>query len=115
MERTCDSIIEWFEGAVKNKEVIPPNLFLEAAVNLNVLLGGEHERLFDLEQIVSRLKLKTLEGQDKRNVSEAKMVVEASDEYRSMKSQSAKVERIIEFVRLAKVHARIANDEYRGN
>ena len=113
-QRTCDSIISWFENAVRNKEVISPYLFLDAAVSLNVLLGGEDEKLFELEQKVALMKLAELEKQERTNVSEAKLRVEASVEYKQMRMQKAKIDRIVEFVRLAKVHAKIANEEFKG-
>lgn len=89
-------------------------MFLEAAVDLNVLLGDEHEQLFELEQVVAKEKLDLLDGQSKINVSEVKLRVEAGDNNKKMKLQKANIDRIVEFIRLAKVHARLASDEYKG-
>jgi hypothetical protein len=51
--------------------------------------------------------LDILGGQEKRNVSEVKMRVEASDVYRDMKKQEAKIGQVEEIVRIAKIQARV--------
>lgn len=43
-----------------------------------------------------------MESQDKINVSEAKLRVEASEEFKNWKIQDLKVGRIEEFIRIAK-------------
>lgn len=111
---TTDTIITWLNEQVTNKFPISPTTFLDAAVKLNLLLADEQEELFNLQQKVSQLKIDYLQDDDKRNVSKAKMMVEASDDFRLMKTQQAKIDRIIEFIRLAKVQSKISSEEMRG-
>ena len=111
---TTDTIVTWLNEKVKNKEPIPPTTFLDAAFKLNLLLADEQEILFKLQQKVSQLKIDFLNDDDKRNVSKAKMMVEASEEYLQMRNQQAKIERIIEFIRLAKVQSKISLEEMKG-
>lgn len=111
---TTDTIIEYLKNAVEQKLPIPPTVWLDSAVKLNLLLADEQEELFNLQQKVAQLKIDYLQDDDKRNVSKAKMMVEASDDFRLMKTQQAKIDRIIEFIRLAKVQSKISSEEMRG-
>lgn len=111
---TTDTIVEYLKNAVEQKLPIPPTVWLDSAVKLNLLLADEQEELFNLQQKVAQLKIDFLQDDDKRNVSKAKMMVEASDDFRLMKSQQAKIDRIIEFIRLAKVQSKISSEELRG-
>ena len=100
---TADFILEKMAEAVRNKEAqFDAQFWLDSGQKLNLLLGEEQDLLFALQQEVAKLKLMYFEGQEKRNVSEARMRVEASDEYRKMRTQEAKCKRIEEFIRLAK-------------
>jgi len=109
---TTDIIINYLQNQVEQKLPIDPGTFLDAAEKLNILLGDEHEELFSLAQKCAIIKAdKILEG---KSVAMAKALLEASDDYRHMLSQKAKIERIVEFIRLAKLHARIKNDEIKG-
>jgi hypothetical protein len=111
---TTDTIIEYLKNAVEQKLPIAPTVWLDSAVKLNLLLADEQAELFDLEQKVAQLKIDFLQEDDKRNVSKAKMMVEASEEFKEMKNQHAKIDRIIEFIRLAKVQSRISVEEMKG-
>jgi ElaB/YqjD/DUF883 family membrane-anchored ribosome-binding protein len=112
---TIDTIIEYLQDAVKSKTPLPPTIWLDAAQKLNVLLSEEEDRLFDLQQVVAQKKYDFIKGQAKKNVSEAKAYIEASDDYRDSKKQAAKIGRIVEFIRLAKIQARTRMEEMRGN
>lgn len=112
---TTDTIISFLQERVTNKEPIAPNMWMDAAMKLNVLLGDESDILFDLQQKVAEQKIKySLSNDGKRNVSQAKMLIEATDIYKQMRKQEAKIERIIEFIRLSKVQARMHDAEWTG-
>lgn len=74
---------------------------------LVVLLTEENHKLYELQSIVAKLRLKEVEKHD--NVSRAKLVVEATDEYRDMKKQEAFIEMIWEFIRVSKKQAEVSN------
>lgn len=100
---TADTILEAMKERVENKQAhFDADFWLESAAKLNLLLGDEQDKLFKLQQKVAELKIMWLEGQDKKNVSEAKMRVEASNEHMEARRQEAKIKRCEEFVRLAK-------------
>ena len=112
-ERSIDTILEWFSDTVQAKKPIPPTKWVEAGEFLNVLIGSENDKLAELEQKVAKEKIELMKGS--QSVSEAKMKIEATDIYKEAKKQKNKIAQIIEFIRLAKLHARIYSDELRGN
>lgn len=103
---TADTILTFLAESVASKKVLNPELWVDAAFKLLVLLGDEHEKLETLRKAVAERKLNLMQGQDKRNVSAATLEVEATEEYREMKLQEHKVDRIEEFIRLAKIQAK---------
>lgn len=105
---TADTILDFLVSAVESKRMLNPELWLDSAAKLNVLIGKERITLEDMRQVVAKKKLEYLTSTEKRNVSEAKLRVEATDEYRDMKKQEAKCDQIEEFIRVAKIQARSA-------
>ena len=109
---TTNSIIQWLKEQVEQKKPVSPTQWLEASQRLCILLGDESEELFKLQQKVAQQKVDYIE-QDK-SVSEAKARVEASDDYRLYCCQKAKIARIDEQIRIAKIQSRTVMEEFRG-
>ena len=109
---TIDTITNYLKEQVEQKLPISPGLWIDSAQKINVLLGDEHQKLFDLQQIVAKIKVEHIE--EGKSVSDAKTRVEASSEYKDYQIQKAKIGRIEEFIRLAKLQARMKNEEYQG-
>lgn len=99
---SADLIISWLTGQVENRKVISKDDWLEIAFKLNVLYLPEVEKLESMRQKVAYTKLQALRVQEKRNVAAADLEVEATDEFREMKIQEAKIDQIKEFIRIAK-------------
>lgn len=110
-ERTVDTILKDFERIVGERQILPPSKWVEAGEMLNVLMGNENDKLAEYEQAVAQLKLVFMSSS--KSVSEAKVKVEATDDYKKLRIQRNKVEQIKEFIRLAKLHARIYSEEMR--
>lgn len=108
---TIDEILNNLETLVKERKPIGAHIWLESAQRLTVLLGDEHARLYLLMQLVARMKLDFLENS--KSVAEAKIKVEATDEYREMKLQEAKIRRVEEMARIAKKQATLSDTELR--
>jgi hypothetical protein len=105
---STDTILNFLHKSVEEKMQLNPEAWIDAAHKLIILLGDEQDKLFELQQEVAKLKLTWLDSQDKRNVSEARIRVEGTDEYKNYKKQEAKCKRIEEFVRVAKKRSDIA-------
>jgi len=110
---TIDTIINFIKENVENKQPLSPAVYVDAAAKLNVLLSDEHALLHKLQGEVARERVKFIEID--MTATEAKMRVEAMPMYEQMLNQKAKIERIVEFIRISKLQARMANDEFRGN
>ena len=110
---TIDKIIDWLIEQVEKKLPIDTHLWLEASQKMNVLLQGEQEKLFLIEQEVSLLRKTLLEGG--KTVAYAKVMVESTNEFKQMKIQKAKIDRCLEMIRIAKLQARLSYEEYKSN
>lgn len=99
---TTDSILDWLKERVESKKPIPQDAWADAAFRLNLLLADEHVDLENLRSLVSNKKLAIMKAQDKKNVAAAELEIEASDDYRVMRIQEHRVDRIEEFIKLAK-------------
>jgi len=108
---TTNTIISFFETAVRERKPISPDLWMESAMKLNVLIGNENDLLFELEQECGRFKS---EKSISFSVAKAVALLEAEDIYLQTKKQKAKIEQIKEFIRLAKKQAQITSDEMRS-
>lgn len=108
MENTVDSILESFIRMSKNQGVIDPHTYLLGCEKLNALLQNEQNDLYDMEQQVALMRKAFLE--DGKSVSFAKAMIEASDAYKEVRKQKAKIDRAIETIRLGKLHARMSQD-----
>lgn len=109
---TTDTIINWIKDKVESKEPVSPGVFVDAAQKLNVLLSDEHAELIKWQNAVAVQKAGLINGG--YSVAKAKAVVEATEEYKQMLLQKAKIDRIVEFIRISKLQARMKMDEMRS-
>lgn len=109
---TCDKIMEWFDQMVSSKQPIGPDIYLDAAQKLNILIGAENENLYALESLVAN-KERYYHEQGFTS-AKARIYTKAEVVYRQMQEQKAKINQITEFIRLAKHRARRAGDEIKG-
>ncbi len=109
---TTETILDYLRSAVEHKVPVDAHTWLDAAQKLTMLLGGEHDKLFELEQTVALMRSQLVADGD--SVAAAKVNIEASDEYRHAREQRAKIGRIEEMVRIAKVQARMKDAEMRA-
>lgn len=110
-EINTDNILAKLQTFVKDKVQLDAHTWVDTAQKLNVLIGEEHDNLFMLEQKVAQEKVKLLG--DGKTVAHAKVVLEATDLYREMQQQRAKIKQIEEMIRIAKIQARLKDNEYR--
>jgi hypothetical protein len=109
---TIDKMLTRLKEVTEQKEVIAPSKWIDIANKLNALLGSEHDILFDLQQKVAQLKVDCITRGD--SAAAAKMKVEASLEHKEAQKQKAKIERVEEFIRIAKIQARLRETELKG-
>ena len=109
---TINTIINYLKNQIENKIPMSPATYVDAAAKLNVLLSDEHEKLFDLQQKVAQMKADRIQAGE--TSSKAVILVEATDEHRECQSQKAFKGRIIEFIRISKLQARMKQEEFRG-
>lgn len=109
---TTTTIISSLKKWVEEKKIIDAHTWVDAAQKLNVLIGDEHDKLFHLQQKVAQKKsFLMIEGD---TAAAAKIKVEATDDYREMQKQKAYIGQIEEMIRIAKLQARLKDNEYRN-
>lgn len=109
---TVDTIIDWLKSSVEKKQVIDAHTWVKAAQQLTVLLSDEHDLLFDLEEGLAKKRLEIIESGSP--VSKAKAVIEADPMYTKRQKQKARIGRIEEMIRVAKIQARLKDNEYQS-
>lgn len=112
-KRTLETVLRDIGYMVENKIPVGPEQWLQAAQFLNLFIEGETNKLYDLQHKVNNFRLNTLPVC--KSVAEAKLRTEATDDYRDMKKQEARVEQVIEFIRISKKQAGLASDVLKGN
>lgn len=110
-KRTIDSIISDLRSKVEKREVVHPSWWVESAEMLNLLLSEDQDKLFGIQQEIAKERYEILKSQTKRNVSEANLIVESTDKFREMRTLDAKIRRVQEQIKIAKIHGRLASDE----
>jgi hypothetical protein len=109
---TVDTILDFLKENIEKKMPISPAVYVDAAAKLNVLLSDEHAILHKLQREIAQEKVKFIETD--MTSSESKVRVEALPLYEEMLNQKAKIERIVEFIRISKLQARMVSDELRS-
>lgn len=109
---TIDTILNWLETQVEQKLPVDAHQWLDACQKITVLLGDEHNKLFNLQQLVAMEKVAWIENG--KSATEAKARIETTETYREMQKQNARIKRIEEMVRIAKIQARAKDFEMRA-
>jgi hypothetical protein len=112
---TIDSILGWLAEAVEERKVIPPDRWIDAAHKLNVLQGELIADVCDRQQVVAQMKFDYMKSAPKINVSAAVAYIETTDAYRELRKREMQIKQIDEYIRLAKLKARLLDSERRGS
>ncbi len=110
---TTDTILNAMKSWVANKQIQSPSTWLDGALKLNVLIGEEHDKLFELESKVAQRKLEVLEAQN-CPVARANLIIEAEPIYKEYRRQKARIDQINEFIKIAKKQATLKSEEMKG-
>ena len=113
MENTFETIIDSMRNLALSRDVIPPEKWLAGAMKLNVLMEQEVEKLIELEFIVAQKRKELLEKGN--TVAYTKTMIEATDEYREVQVQKARIKNAGDTILLAKKHATLSSELMRQN
>lgn len=109
---TIPEIIEWLTEIVRMKQTIDHHEWVRMAQRVNILLGEERDKLFELQQKVNQEKVTQIALG--KNVATAKLIVEAGDAYKDYCKQKGLIDQCTELIRISKLQARLVNDEIKG-
>lgn len=110
-ESTVRTIIDRLAAWAAEKRSIGPNVWMDAASKLNVLLQGEQEGYIDQKLAIAKLRAAFMADGDTAAAAKAK--VEAMDEWATMQKRGALIERALEAILLAKKNATLASEMMR--
>ena len=109
---TTQTILDWLKESVEQKRPIDAHTWVDSAQKLNVLISDENNLLYDLQQKVAEHKVLLITQGD--SVAKANVIVQATNEYKEMKKQEARIEQIQESIRIAKIQARLSDNELKS-
>lgn len=104
---TAKTITDALAKAFSEHKTVSKEKLLDGAMKLSVLALDEVAILTEMEMQLAKKKVGMLETQDKRNVSEVELRIEATEEYRDMKRQKAFVDSIEEMIHTARLSAKL--------
>lgn len=108
---TALTIIETMKKWVEEKHPIPPHLWLETSLKLNVLRGDVDDKLFELESDLAKLKRKLLSDEN-MTVAKADAIIRAEEAYKEMRKTNAQIKQIEEFIRISKKFSSLKEEEF---
>jgi hypothetical protein len=109
---TIDTLMETMQERVEKGEIIGPHDWIDYAGRLNLFRGIDDNALFKLGQIIAKQRAELVTGG--ATVAAARVIIKATDEYREYKELQAKLDRVTEEIRLAKIRSRSASEEMKG-
>lgn len=109
---TIDTIIDYLKQCVEHKVPVDAHTWTDAAQKMLVLLGDEHDKLFEAESIVARQKLIHIEAGE--SVAKANARIQAEVPYKLARMLKARIGRVEEMIRIAKIQAKLKDTEMRG-
>lgn len=106
-ELIINTMAEW----VENKKSIPPSLYLESALKLNILRGDIDDKIYTLEHNLNVEKAKILEIPEMTS-AKAETIVKAKPEYMELRKLTARGKQIEEHIKIAKKMATLKDLEF---
>lgn len=110
---TIDTILGKLMEWVESKTPINPELWIDAALKMNLLKDPLTGRIIALQQSLAQKRVDLLE--QGKSVAYARTVLEADDEYAECRTLEARIKLVEEQIRLAKHRARMASDDYNSH
>jgi hypothetical protein len=109
---TFKDILKRADEIAHSSEQHPPSVILDLAIKANLLISEAHRELYQIESELAKEKsIYILQGQ---SVAKAKALVEATDKYLERQVLKSSISNIEEFIRIAKIQARLKDTEFRG-
>lgn len=112
--QSVDDILGVLNDWSANKVPIDPASWLDASLKLMALIGNEQDNLYEIESAIAQFKASLME-EPGMTAAKAKIRAEASPQFLEAKKAQAKIQRVIEIIRISKIRSRMAGDEFRGN
>jgi hypothetical protein len=107
---TTDYIISQMHLMVEDKRPIAPSWWIDAAAKLNVLIGDDQDKLYELQSSLAKMKSAYIE--EGKTSAAANALIEAEDEFLEMQKLKGKVKQVEEFIRISKIRAKMQDSDF---
>ncbi len=115
-KRTFESVITDLNKAVAERQVLTPEVWMEAALCLNLLIENQEQpKLFELMQQVALAEIVAKELCPDWSDKQIERKTRATPLWVDMKKQEAKIKMANNLILLAKKHASLSSDLMRQN
>jgi hypothetical protein len=111
MKITTSTIISQMHIMVEDKQPIHPSWWVDAAAKLNVLIGDDNNRLYELQSKLAKLKADYI-SQGETSAA-ANIRIEAEDDFLEMQKQKGRIKQIEEFIRIAKIRSKLEDAQFK--
>ena len=109
---SIDKIFAWYKEMMAERKPIPPAIWVETAMRMNVLVSEIDDEICDLKASIADIAVLCLD--EGKSSSEAKIRANSGTLYKRYLRAQAKREQIEEFIRLSKIRARMKDEEFKG-
>lgn len=103
--KTVDTILEDMENRVKNNIPVSPGDWVDGAIKINALIGCEENLLAEMEAEMMYKEAELIEEDLTLPASKAKILKTKAINYKEYLTLKAKINRVDEFIKLAKRRA----------
>lgn len=111
---TTDLIIDTIKEWIEQKLPISPSLWVDAGMKLNVLLGEETSQLAQKEFELAQFASGMASTSEKLSVAAIKLACASNPLSKEIAILKAKIKRGEELIRLAKLRARMSDEEIKS-
>ena len=99
---TTDTILNYLIEAVELKIALNPEIWLDSAFKLNLLLIQEEKEMIELERAYNQKVNDIMQSQEKINVAAAEKMAILTDEYMLYREKLLKIKRVEQLILIAK-------------
>lgn len=112
MTKNIDRFMEIMEDDIRTGIPLSPVTWIERAMKINIFISSEIDiPLYEIESKLAKERAELLK-QPNMTVAKAKVIIEATDEYKESKILRAKKDVVQEQIKLAKKYADTTKEEY---
>ncbi len=115
-KRTFNSVVNDLNTAVRERQILTPELWMEAALILNLLIESEEQpKLFELQQTVALAEVVLKENAPEMSDKTVERITRSKPIWKDLMKQQARIKMAEKLILLAKRQASLSSELMRNN